>query len=87
MCPTTREYQHHGGGIGHEHIEGISVRAHFAGQALQGMMANGFMPNQAIHTHARYLAQKDKDYNYAAAAVEMADALIAELAKETTSTP
>lgn len=67
-----------------EGTDGMSLRAHFAGLALQGMMANGFMPNQAIHTHARYLAQKDKDYNYAAAAVEMADALIAELAKETT---
>lgn len=63
------EYSHVGGGM--------SLREFYAGMALQGMLCNGFQPNQVRENHSN-----TADFNYARAAVGMADALIRELRKE-----
>lgn len=60
----------------HQGLSGMSLRAWLAGMAMQGMLVNGFMPNQATKNLGK------SPYNYASAAVEMADALISELEKE-----
>ena len=60
---------------GEDHSDNrLSLRAYIATAALQGMLCNGFVPrNSGVH-----------DFNYPRIAVEQADALIAELAKERT---
>ena len=55
-------------------FNGMSMRAYFAGQAMQGMLVNGFIPDQARPGRGQF--------DYAAAACKMADALIAELERE-----
>lgn len=52
---------------------GLSLRQHFAGLALQGLMANGEYRPQ--HSHCN---------SFASLSVAMADALLRELAKEPT---
>jgi hypothetical protein len=57
---------------------GMSLRDWFAGQALAGMLANGFMPRQT-----REIADKDPNnpftskFDYGIAAYVMADAMLA----------
>lgn len=58
--------------------DGMSLRDWFAGMALQGMMLQGTQPNMAVHTNARFNSGKDSHYNYASAAFELADAMLAE---------
>lgn len=48
---------------------GMSLRDWFAGQALAGMMAQGFIPNQAGQS-------SHVQWNYADAAYAMADAML-----------
>lgn len=52
------------------------LRDWLAGMALQGMLCNGFQPNQVRENRSNPL-----DFNYARAAVEMADAVLRELRK------
>ena len=55
----------------------ISLRAYIATAALQGMLCNGFMPYMPNGKHV-------DPFNFPLRAVQLADALIAELAKERT---
>ncbi len=77
--PTIREYQH-GGGTGREHIEGASLRAYFAGQALKGLLANPFYAQILKETFDNPQAEGQWYVNQS---VKAADSLILELAKET----
>lgn len=53
---------------------GMSLRQWYAGMAMQGMLTNGFQPNMVKQTDPAA-------FDYAKAAFEMADAMIAEGAK------
>jgi predicted transcriptional regulator len=45
--PTVREYTY-SAGVGTEHVEGMTLRDYFAGQALAGFVANDKLINTAI---------------------------------------
>ncbi len=76
--PTVREY-HHGGGTGREHVEGKSLRADFAGRAMNGIVANEYLVQTCIAMAVE--GRTTPEAVMAQRAVKIADALIKELQK------
>ncbi len=79
--PTVREYTH-GAGTGKEHVEGMTLRDHFASQVLSGMSAiqdERFCPKDRLPDVGVWRAEQyanDAAYCYA-----MADAMMEERSK------
>jgi len=58
-----------------------TLRDYFAGQALAGMMANGFQPDEAHKRNGIGARQAFGRDTYVAAAYRLADAMLSERAK------
>lgn len=61
--------------VGNQDNLGLSKRDWFAGMALQGMLCNGFMPNQYLR------GGNTPDWDYVTASYAMADAMLKERSK------
>lgn len=65
--------------------EGMTLRQHYAGLAMQGLLTNYEVHKDICNNDPRYKKQPDGQYNFAHVvalnAIEFADALLAELEK------
>jgi hypothetical protein len=62
------------------HGPGMTLRDWFAGKALGGMLANGFLPTEAMLRDEPF-SEKHADNSYVACAYRIADAMLAERSK------
>jgi hypothetical protein len=78
--PTLPTYD--GEGYAEQSADGMTLRDWFAGQALAGMMANGFRPNGTLDTlPGQFGGYLDTDTPFEKSAYRMADAMLAERSK------
>lgn len=78
--PAQPIYQHPHGATGMSSQEGMTLRDWFAGQALGGMLAHGFLPTEAMLSDEPF-SEKHADNSYVACAYRIADAMLAERSK------